>query len=428
MKLIDRLTILIAIFLLACSSTMYSQTQADIRLGEILNKGDLFELRKEYPALKNSASIEMLKLVSEAQLGTGFNRLDRAHSALDSLLRFHQDALGVESSIGMAALHAMNMLNMGLYPQAGQAGEDLVIALKSAIPFESLYSFVFIEKMGKSLSDRPAPYLERPSHDVTVPMKCESVGRGHHFYIPVEVNGMTRDYIFDTGCSFGNFVSEKYAEEAGLRIISDSIPVAGMEIGFVKLAVADSMKIGEIVYHNPVFMVAPPDRETDSLFAFDGVLGYHFIRDVQEVIIDNESGTFIFPYKISDGEPNMFMASNTPNIRIEYEGKPLDLIFDTGNVKTDLGNLFAQMFPDALTGLTEHESRRGGFGGISQVKAVTMPEFRFSVSGHPVTLHDTEVLKESAGTPLFSGSLGADFVMSFKRLTINYKNMFIRGE
>lgn len=24
------------------------------------------------------------------------------------------------------------------------------------------------------------------------------------------------------------------------------------------------MKIGELVYHNPVFLVAPPDREVDS--------------------------------------------------------------------------------------------------------------------------------------------------------------------
>ena len=27
------------------------------------------------------------------------------------------------------------------------------------------------------------------------------------------------------------------------------------------------MKIGEQVYHNPVFLVAPPDREVDSVFA-----------------------------------------------------------------------------------------------------------------------------------------------------------------
>lgn len=97
-----------------------------------------------------------------------------------------------------------------------------------------------------------------------------------------------------------------------------------MKIGFVKLATAKSMKIGELVYHNPVFMVAPPDREVDSVFTFDGVLGYHFIRDAKEIIIDNENSRFIFPQKASDGEPNMFLSSNTPHVRISYNGQPFD--------------------------------------------------------------------------------------------------------
>lgn len=427
MKIINKLSISLIVLLLGYNSA-YTQTQADVKMGEILNHGDLFQLKEQYPLLKDSVSIKMLHLVSEAQLGIGFNQLERADTALDSLLQFHQAELGAETSVGMAALYAMNLLNLGEYSLAGQVGENLVNQLRNAVPFEYLYSFIFMERMGKALTDYPKPYLERPSHDVMVPMKCDTVGRGHHLYIPVEVNGITKDYIFDTGCSFGNFVSEKYAEEVGLRIISDSIPVSGMNIGFVKLAIADSLKIGEMVYHNPIFMVAPPDKEVDSFFSFDGVLGYHFIRDSKEVIIDTESRLFVFPYQVSDGETNMFLTSNTPNVRIEYENQPIDLIFDTGNVKSDLGNKFAQMFPEALAGLAEHASSRGGFGGIAQVKAVTLPKFNFTLSGQPGTLHNTEVIKESAESQLFSGSLGADFVLSFKRLIINYKNMFIRGE
>lgn len=102
----------------------------------------------------------------------------------------------------------------------------------------------------------------------------------------------------------------------------------------------------------------------------------------------------------------MFLSSNVPNVRIEYCSRPLDMVFDTGNVKSDLGTGFASKFPDALSGLEEHTVRRGGFGGISQVRAVTLPEFCFSLSG----------------------SLGADMVLSFRRLTINYDNMYVRGD
>ena len=428
MKIINRLLFLFITFLLGYNSA-YSQTLTDVKMGEILNNGDLFQIKEQYPILKDSVSIEMLNLVSEAQLGIGFNQLERAGIALDSLLRFHQAELGAETSIGMAALQGMNFLNLGKYEQAGKVGENLVNALKNSVPFEALYSFVFIEKVGKALANVPKPYLERPDRDITVPLILETVGRGKHIHIPVEVNGITKNYIFDTGCSFGNFVSEKYAEEVGLKVLADSIPVSGMEIGFVKLAMADSLRIGELVYHNPVFMVAPPDGEVDSLFTFDGVLGYQFIRDAKEIIIDNEGGRFIFPQEISDGEPNMYLSSNTPHVRISYDGHPFDLIFDTGNAKSDLGNKFAETFPDAIEGLTEQTTSRGGFGGISQTKAVVLPEFRFEVAGSAVTLYDTEGFKNTeSGSQLFSGSLGTDFVLSFKRLVINYQSMFIRGE
>lgn len=257
MQIINRLSFFLVAFLLGYSS-VYSQTQADVKMGEILNGGDLFQLRKEYPNLKGSVSVKMLNLVADAQLGIGFNKLENAAVALDSLLAHHQNELGAQTSIGMAALQGMNLLNLGMYEQAGKVGESLVNALKESVPFESLYSFVFIEKVGKALANVPKPYLERPDRDVTVPLSVETVGRGKHIYIPVEVNGITKNYIFDTGCSFGNFVSEKYAEEVGLKIVADSIPISGMEIGLVKLAVADSMKIGEMVYHNPVLWLRLP--------------------------------------------------------------------------------------------------------------------------------------------------------------------------
>lgn len=407
-----------------------AQTPADLRLGELLNSGDLFRLRDEYPRLKDSLSIGMLDLLARSQLGVGFNRPEEAAPALDSLLLLHQDALGAESTLSMAALRAMNLLNLGMYAQAGAAGGDLVRALEGSLPFESYFGLVFIERVGKALADVPAPRLERPDRTVTVPMRYAEVGRGHHFYMPVEVNGHTHDFIFDTGCSFGCFVSEDYAAEVGLKIVADSIPVSGMSVGFVKLAVADSLRVGEMVYHHPFFLVAPPDPEVDAAFAFDGVIGYDLLHAVGEVVIDNEAGEFRFPVQSTDGAPNMYLSGGIPRVGIEYEGLPFEMIFDTGNVKSDLDSGFAGRFPDAVAGLAQHTTQRGGFGGIEKVEAVTLPEFRIHAAGRDIALHDTEVICSGpeGGAMPYNGSLGADFVRAFRRLTINYERMFIRGE
>ena len=187
MKIIKRVSFLLIAVLFGYTS-VYSQTKADVKMSEILNNGDLFQIREQYPILKDSVSIEMLNLVFEAQLGIGFNQLEIAGVALDSLLQFHQTELGAETSIGMAALRAMNLLNLGLYSQAGKAGEDLVNALKNSVPFEALYSFVFIEKIGKALANVSKPYLERPDRDIVVPSIVETVGRGKHIYSKVEQN------------------------------------------------------------------------------------------------------------------------------------------------------------------------------------------------------------------------------------------------
>lgn len=430
MKLSTIRRVLLLLVTLACGLHAPAQTRADQRLGELLNGGDLFRLREEYPRLKDSLSIDMLDLLARSQLGVGFNRPEEAAPALDSLLLLHQDALGAESTLSMAALRAMNLLNLGMYAQAGAAGGDLVRVLEGSLPFESYFGLVYIERIGKALADVPAPRLERPDRTVTVPMKCEAVGRGHHLYIPVEVNGQTRDFVFDTGCSSGCFVSEHYAEEVGLRIVADSIPVSGMAVGFVRLAVADSLRIGEMVYRHPYFLVAPPDPEVDAEFAFDGVIGCDLLRAVGEVVVDNETGVFRFPAQPSDGEPDMYLSGNIPRVRIEYDGEPFEMVFDTGNVKSGLDSGFAQRFPDAVAGLARHKTRHGGFGGIEEFEAVTLPEFRIRAAGRDITLHDTEVICNEAegGTLLTVGSLGADFVRSFRRLTINYERMFLRGE
>lgn len=82
MRTANRLLYLLASFLLGYNWA-YSQTQADVRMGEILNSGDLFLLKEEYPNLKDSVSVKMLDFMVEAQLGIGFNKLENAAVALD---------------------------------------------------------------------------------------------------------------------------------------------------------------------------------------------------------------------------------------------------------------------------------------------------------------------------------------------------------
>ena len=422
-------------FILTCIALLWmghvnanAQSTADSELAEMLNNGDMLRLNARYPQLKDSLQVPMLARLAEANLYTSFNQLDKAETAMADLFAHHQQELDAQTQIGMSALRAMNFLNLGQYAVGGEIGEALVSALKEQVPFEQLYSLVFIERIGKALAYYPVPFISRPAATQSVPMRIDSVGRGQHLLIPVQVNGITREFIFDTGCSFGNFVSEAYAQEVGLDIVSDSIPVSGTQIGYVKLGVADSLCVGNIVYHHPVFLIAPPNEAMDSVFTFDGVLGYHFIRDAKEIILDFENRCLTFPEKPSEEESNMYLSSNTPKVRIFYQHQPIDITLDSGNVKSDLGAWFKARFPETIPhDAQEQPLKRGGFGGIESFTGYVLPEITFQLGETPFTLRQVEVVKETDNR-LASGSLGADFLQSFKRITISYGKMFVKGE
>lgn len=420
-------------FILTCIALLLmgnvnAQSAADLELAEMLNSGDMLRLNDRYPQMKDSLQVPMLARLAEANLYVSFNQLEKAEEAMADLFAHHQQELDAQTQIGMSALRAMNFLNLGQYAAGGELGGTLVAALEQQVPFEQLYSFVFMERIGKALTHSPAPFLSRPTATQQVPMRIDSVGRGHHLMIPVQVNGITKDFIFDTGCSFGNFVSEAYAKEAGLKIVSDSIPVSGTQIGYVKLGVADSLCVGDMVYHHPIFLIAPPNAETDSIFSFDGVLGYHFIRDAKEIILDFEHDCFIFPEQPSEAEPNMYLSSNTPKIRIFYQQQPIDITMDSGNVKSDLGAWFKERFPDAIPQDAQERSlKRGGFGGVESFTGYVLPEITFQLGATPFTLRQVEVVND-AENRLAAGSLGTDFLQAFKRVTINYDQMFVKGE
>ena len=420
-------------FILTCIALLLmgnvnAQSAADLELAEMLNSGDMLRLNARYPQIKDSLQVPMLAPLAEANLYVSFNQLDKAEAAMADLFAHHQQELDAQTQIGMGAMRAMNFLNLGQYAAGGEMGGDLVSFLEKQVPFEQLYSFIFIERIGKALAHYPVPSLSRPTATQSIPMRIDSAGRGQHLMIPVQVNGITKDFIFDTGCSFGNFVSEAYAKEAGLKIVSDSIPVSGTQIGYVKLGVADSLCIGDMVYHHPVFLIAPPNEETDSVFTFDGVLGYHFIRDAKEIVLDFEHRCFIFPERQSEAEPNMYLSSNTPKVRIYYQHQPIDTTLDSGNVKSHLGTWFKERFPEAIPhDAQEQPLKRGGFGGIETLTGYILPEITFHLGTTPFTLHQAEVVKE-ANSRWSVGSLGTDFLQAFKRVTINYEKMFVKGE
>ena len=155
-------------FILTCIALLFmghvnAQSIADSELAEMLNSGDMLRLNTRYPQIKDSLQVPMLARLAETNLYIHFNQLEKAEKAMADLFTNHQQELDAQTQIGMSALRAMNFLNLGQYATAGELGGTLVSALEPQVPFEELYSLVFIERMGKALAHYPTPSFSRPT-------------------------------------------------------------------------------------------------------------------------------------------------------------------------------------------------------------------------------------------------------------------------
>ena len=119
---------------------------------------------------------------------------------------------------------------------------------------------------------------------------------------------------------------------------------------------------------------------------------------------------------------SIFNLTEHSQLRFSRTGAPADRrqMSETTVTLEDFEGLQAQLL----------QMKTENYNLLEQVEAATLHEFRFRAAGCEITLHDTEVIctGPGGGAMPYNGSLGADFVRAFRRLTVNYVQMFIRGE
>ncbi len=421
---------LLAVIMLAVPLAVRAQ-KADERVGKLLGEGDYFALGKELPALKGRMTNPVLGCLADGLLGSMFNRPAEAVAAFDSLLTFYPEALAPGSRADMEAMRGVNLMMLKRY---GEAADKTAGFLEGAEnPEDYMFSCGFVLRASEALRERPVGRLERPAESVRVPFRAQESGRGEAMLVPATVDGRPCEFIFDTGCAFFNFVTERFASENGLEIVADSIPITGMGTGFVKLGMADSLSVGALTYRNPVFLVAPDDSLTNLALPTGAVLGTDFLQAAGTIVFRPAEGTVEFPVKKvgpAGEDPNMYMTSGQLYAEVTFRGRPLTMHFDTGNVKSNFYSSFYDRFGRWVRRHGEKdETQYGGYGGIRTLTVYRLPEVALGLAGHEFELTGTEVVLEwdgfSEGSA--SGSLGYDFVGTFDSLTLDYDNMRLEG-
>lgn len=432
---------LICIITLLCIiGHIAAQSKHDVLVGNALNGGNTFELRHTYEAGKDSLT-PMIKCFAESILAHYLNKPQEACNAIDSLVKNHQQEIGISNVMSMLYLKSLDMGKLGKYDEAAQMLDKLITTLTPHIGDSSLV--MFRERLSECREYAKIGNINSiciPEKGARIPFRIDSIGpqrkRSTTITIPGEINGKQQDMVFDTGAG-ANIVSEKTAAKLGLRMLDINTKAKGFGIQQGRKAIADKLCMGDIIMRNVPFIVMDISSGVDSIDVYmrhlEAVIGVEFMNAAKEVQIDFANKEIFVPYT-----PSVIAKSEKQNlagngngifeVEVSLNGDTVPVGLDTGAGNSNIGFKYFANHKEYIRSNCEPDTLRGaGAGGVQICKAFKLKNFPVSIGGIMYKFPEIFVSTEDEGiSSARYGNLGMDFFTKFKKMTINTKDMFVR--
>lgn len=434
------LTILLVLFpTLWVSAQEQSAQNANQRVAELINSSDLGALSDELPSLRGQV-VKPLQALADALVAYHEGRHEDSNKAIAELSEYAPE-LGSEVVFNMLQLSVYNYLMSENYAE----GTQIVDLILQTLPegdstAESRESLEATQRWMNALAAKDKVEILRPQVDVSVPFEIREMGRGEHIIVRLSTNGgqVQQEAIFDTGCSFANFISTEAAERMGVEIVAEDIIVRGFGKGYARLGILPEAKLGDVTIKNMTFLVVdklvPDNVQVDGMC--DMVLGTHVIRKLGEIRIEVQDKLLLLPQEqsVAPQRRNLFFNAGQYYLLCRDGEEQLTLHFDTGNVKTQLSSKYFTRFQSKVEaeGGEVERSRSGGFGGVKWCDVRTLPKVKLEVERETLKLDSIAVnlpTNYEDGEPFveeYDGSAGVDFITSAQRVTLDLKRMFFR--
>lgn len=434
------LTILLVLFpTLWVGAQEQSAQNANQRVAELINSSDLVALSGELPSLRGQV-VKPLQALADALVAYHEGRHEDSNKAIAELSEYAPE-LGSEVVFNMLQLSVYNYLMSENYAEGAQIVDLILQTLPEGdSTAESRESLEATQRWMSALAAKDKVAILRPQTDVSVPFKIREMGQGEHIIVRLSTNGgqVQQEAIFDTGCSFANFISTKAAERMGVEIVAEDIIVRGFGKGYARLGILPEAKLGDVTIKNMTFLVVdklvPDNVQVDGMC--DMVLGTHVIRKLGEIRIEVQDKLLLLPQEqsVAPQRRNLFFNAGQYYLLCRDGEEQLTLHFDTGNVKTQLSSKYFTRFQSKVEaeGGEVERSRSGGFGGVKWCDVRTLPKVKLEVEREtlkldsiavnlPTNYEDGELFVEE-----YDGSAGVDFITSAQRVTLDLKRMFFR--
>lgn len=351
---------------------------------------------------------------------TAFNQPAAANQAIDALLR---DNVDTPLTPKLLQLHLDNDLSLSDYPAALDTARTLVDIYERGDDTAKLDDAKNTAKLVAAISDVPQQTVTRKGPSRIAMQPDGKLG----WCIPVTLGDGHACYTLDSSADYSMLIRSE-AERLRLEIRRVGIEVGNTTGTKVKadLAVAPVLKLGNLEYHDVVFLVMP-----DSAFAFKdvrspGILGFQVFAGMGAVTRFNGHMLQVPAEVSAERADNIALDGRDLLVRITQRGHDLLCRLDTGTDHTEFYSpYYALAQADFAKQGPPRRLRSGGTGGVRVFMGYKLKDMTFSVAGRTLTLHNVDVHSADLDPKgdYLDCNLGQDALGRFRTYTINLAAM-----
>lgn len=424
------ITLIILITTVICFgfSTHHQIQDDDINynLKRLYKQRDYFKLKN----LLNSSENKIEKwqyLYFKALVDNAFNRHEESNKTIEDIFKNYSNQIHDTITSKLLEVRLVNSILLFQFKEATETSQKLQKDYKPFLDSNDLEDYINEINIWNALTDIPTQTISK-TQDTKIQMTKDWVGLWN---IPVTVSNSTYDFIFDTGANIST-ITKSYAKKLGFKILESEFEVGTATDIKVKsgLAIADEISLGNITYHNVVFLVLPD--ETLSFpqvnYYINGIIGFPMIEAMEEIRITKDDELIIPLKPESKNLQNLAFDGLTPVVLGIHKKDSLAFAFDTGAMTTHLYLSYYNKYKKEID--SNYEMRTitiGGAGGSIDVKGFILNDVILSIGNTKANFDKVRLIAEEIKDKdnYFYGNLGQDLINQFDEMVINFESMYI---
>lgn len=410
--------------LIGCSNPV-SADKVSQRLHEFLKQKNYFKLNALLQ--KSEASLESDQLLYyQAHIAKAFGKSKRSNTHIERLIEKYQDKLNDTLMSELLDIQGTNYVYSYQYKQASKAFAVLLKNYAHLLTHEERSDYSNSMNLFEALADVP-PQIMHSHETEEIPSYRNKI---NHIMTPVSSHGLSSEFVFDTGANFST-ISLSQAKNMNFDIIESAIEVGSSTHLKVqsKLAVADSLYLGNLLFENVIFLVLPDEQLNFPAidYRIHGIIGFPVIHQLKEIHI-HKNGNMTIPKNPGEKiERNMFLNDLNPIVQVKSEKDTLLFTFDTGAKSSELSYKYYKEHKQEVEqrGIKQTQ-KRGGAGGTTEVEEYALANFPIQIGSKETVLPQIPVsLEEYDFNKDFDGNLGQDVFTQFHTLILNFEYMYM---